>query len=58
MKFSFYRIDPTYCDFLREKDSRVPYTMDKKPGDLSARCCQFALDETLCREYGHLCKKK
>ena len=30
MKFSFYRADASYCDFLREKDPCVPYTMDKK----------------------------
>lgn len=30
MNFSFYTVDTAYCDFLREMDSCVPYTMDKK----------------------------
>ena len=30
MNFSFYTIDSHYCDYLREADSRVPYTMDTK----------------------------
>ena len=30
MSFSFYTVDTSYCNFLRQKDSRVPYTMDKK----------------------------
>ena len=30
MGFSFYRADADYCDFLRESDPCVPYTMDKK----------------------------
>ena len=30
MSFSFFRVDSTYCDFLREHDPCVPYTMDRK----------------------------
>lgn len=30
MTFSFYRADAEYCDFLRESDHCVPYTMDTK----------------------------
>ncbi len=30
MGFSFYCVDADYCDFLRKKDSCVPYTMDAK----------------------------
>ena len=30
MGFSFYTVDSDYCDFLREKDSCVPFTMDSK----------------------------
>lgn len=30
MKFSFYIPDSDYCDYLREKDPNVPYTMDEK----------------------------
>ena len=30
MRFSFYRIDADYCDFLRESDPCVPYTMETK----------------------------
>lgn len=30
MRFSFYTVDPSYCDFLRQFDSKVPHTMDKK----------------------------
>lgn len=30
MQFSFFMVDAQYCDFLRESDPRVPYTMDKK----------------------------
>ena len=30
MSFSFYRADADYCDFLRESDSCVPYTMNEK----------------------------
>ena len=30
MNFSFYTVDPAYCDYLRKTDPRVPYTMDKK----------------------------
>ena len=30
MNFSFYTIDSHYCYYLREADSRVPYTMDTK----------------------------
>lgn len=30
MNFSFYRIHADYCDFLRNTDSRVPYTMQDK----------------------------
>lgn len=30
MSFSFYKVDSVYCDYLREEDPCVPYTMDKK----------------------------
>lgn len=30
MSFSFYCVEPSYCDYLREYDPKVPYTMDKK----------------------------
>lgn len=30
MNFSFYKVDSTYCDFLRKADPCVPYTMDQK----------------------------
>ena len=30
MKFSFYRADALYCDYLRKSDPCVPYTMDQK----------------------------
>ena len=30
MSFSFYTVDPAYCDYLRSTDPCVPYTMDKK----------------------------
>lgn len=30
MHFSFYRINADYCDFLRQADSHVPYTMRDK----------------------------
>ncbi len=30
MNFSFYMVDADYCDFLRETDPCVPYTMDRK----------------------------
>ena len=30
MSFSFYKVDSIYCDYLREEDPRVPYTMDQK----------------------------
>ena len=30
MNFSFYTVDPAYCDYLRKTDPRVPYTMDQK----------------------------
>ena len=30
MAFSFYTVRPEYCDFLRQKDPCVPYTMDAK----------------------------
>lgn len=30
MNLSFYTVDPAYCDFLRESDPCVPYTMDAK----------------------------
>ena len=30
MNFSFYMVDPEYCDFLRESDPYVPYTKDHK----------------------------
>lgn len=30
MKFSFYKADVTYCDFLRKSDPCVPYTLDQK----------------------------
>ncbi len=29
-RISFYIIDSAYCDFLRQSDPCVPYTMDKK----------------------------
>lgn len=30
MSLSFYTVQTEYCDFLREKDSKTPYTMDSK----------------------------
>ena len=30
MNFSFYTVEADYCDFLRDRDPCVPYTMDKK----------------------------
>lgn len=30
MNFSFYKVDSEYCNFLRETDRRVPYTMEQK----------------------------
>lgn len=30
MNFSFYKVDSEYCDFLRETDRCVPYTMEQK----------------------------
>lgn len=30
MNFSFYRVNADYCDFLRNADSLVPYTMQDK----------------------------
>jgi len=30
MRLSFSRADSAYCDFLRQTDPNVPYTMDKK----------------------------
>lgn len=30
MNFSFYMVDPIYCDYLRKSDPCVPYTMEKK----------------------------
>ena len=30
MKFSFYTVDPQYCDYLRQYDPCIPYTMDQK----------------------------
>ena len=30
MNFSFYMVDTDYCDYLRESDPRVPYTMERK----------------------------
>lgn len=30
MNFSFYTVDTAYCDYLRESDPRVPYTMERK----------------------------
>lgn len=30
MNFSFYMVDSKYCDFLREVDPCVPYTMEQK----------------------------
>ena len=30
MRLSFYIADKEYCDFLRQKDPCVPYTMDRK----------------------------
>ncbi len=30
MRFSFYTVDAFYCNFLRQFDSKVPHTMDKK----------------------------
>lgn len=30
MQLSFCTVDPLYCDFLRQFDNRVPYTMDAK----------------------------
>ncbi len=30
MKFAFYTVDSSYCDYLRKYDPLVPYTMDKK----------------------------
>jgi protein AbiQ len=30
MSFAFYRADTDYCNFLRESDPCVPYTIDKK----------------------------
>ena len=29
-RFSFYTVDSSYCDYLRQFDTRVPYTMDNK----------------------------
>lgn len=30
MSFSFYTVDTEYCDYLREQDPCVPYTMEAK----------------------------
>lgn len=30
MNFSFYKVDAAYCNFLRETDPCVPYTMEQK----------------------------
>ena len=30
MNFSFYMVDAAYCDYLRESDPCVPYTMERK----------------------------
>lgn len=30
MHFSFYRVDSKYCDYLREADPCIPYTMEQK----------------------------
>ena len=30
MRFSFYTIDTSYCNFLRQFDAKVPHTMEKK----------------------------
>ncbi len=30
MKFSFYTVDPQYCDYLRQYAPCIPYTMDQK----------------------------
>lgn len=30
MGFSFYRVEAEYCDFLRQEDPHVPYTMEHK----------------------------
>lgn len=30
MKFSFYMVDPQYCDYLKQYDPCIPYTMDQK----------------------------
>ena len=30
MNFSFYMVDTRYCDYLRQFDPCVPYTMDQK----------------------------
>ena len=30
MRFSFYTIDTSYCNFLRQFDAKVPHTLDKK----------------------------
>jgi len=30
MSLSFYRVDETYCNLLRESDPCVPYTIDTK----------------------------